>query len=54
LNIKLELSKATAIQGKKKMIHLDELEDGTWRLIFSKDLIEDFRKIKSLEIIREN
>lgn len=53
-DIVLELSKATAIQGKKKMIHFDQLEDGTWRLMFSKDLIEDFSKIKSFEIIREN
>lgn len=50
----LELSKATAIKGNKKMIHFDELDDGTWRLIFSKDMIEDFSKIKSFEIIREN
>jgi hypothetical protein len=52
----LELSKATAIKGKKRMIHLDELDDGTWRLLFSKDLVEteDFPKIKSLKIIRED
>ena len=50
----LELSKATAIQGKKRMIHLDELDDGTWRLIFSKDLIDDFSLIKSFDIIRED
>ncbi len=54
LNITLELSKATSIQGKKRMIHLDELNDGTWRLIFSKDLVDDFSKITSLKIIREN
>lgn len=53
-DIVLELSKATAIQGKKKMIHFDELDDGTWRLIFSKDMIDDFSKIKSFEIIRED
>lgn len=50
----LELSKATAINVDKKMIHLDELEDGTYRLIFSKSLIDDFSKIKSLKIIRED
>ena len=56
LDIVLELSKATAIKGKKRMIHLDELDDGTWRLLFSKDLVEveDFPKIKSLKIIRED
>jgi hypothetical protein len=52
-DIVLELSKASAIQGKKRMIHLDELEDGTWRLIFSKDLVSDFSEIESLNIIRE-
>jgi len=36
------------------MIHFDELDDGTWRLIFSKDMIDDFSKIKSFEIIRED
>lgn len=50
----LELSKATSIGVDKKMIHLDELEDGTYRLIFSKSLIDDFSKIKSLKIIRED
>ncbi len=50
----LELSKATAIAGNKKMIHFDELPDGTWRLMFSRDMIDDFSKIKSFEIIREN
>lgn len=53
-DLTLELSKATSIQGKKKMIHFDELEDGTWRLIFSKDMISDFSLIKSFEIIRED
>lgn len=53
-DIVLELSKATAIKGKSKMIHFDELDDGTWRLIFSKDMIDDFSKIKSFEIIRED
>ena len=50
----LELSKATRIKTKKNMIHFDELEDGTWRLMFSGDMIDDFSKIKSFEIIREN
>lgn len=50
----MELSKATRLKTKKNMIHFDQLEDGTWRLMFSGDLIEDFSKIKSFEIIREN
>ncbi len=54
LDIELELSKATAITVDKKMIHLDELPDGTFRLIFSKSLVDDFSKIKGLTIIRED
>jgi hypothetical protein len=51
----LELSKATAIRKTQaKMIHLDQLKDGSWRLIYNEDLIPDFTKVKSLKIIRED
>ena len=50
----LELSKATAVKTDQNMIHLDELPDGTWRLIYNGNLIPDFTKIKSLKIIRED
>lgn len=53
----LVLSKATAIkQGKvpKKMIHLDELPDGTWRLIYSEDIVLDWSKVEALRMVREN
>ena len=53
-DIELELSKATALDIDKKMIHFDELPDGTWRLMFSKSVVDDFSKIKLFEIIREN
>lgn len=49
----LELSKVTAVKTTQRMIHLDELPDGTWRLIYNGNHIPDFTKIKSLEIIRE-
>jgi hypothetical protein len=49
----LELSKVTAIKTDKRMIHLDELPDGTWRLIFNGNMIPDFTKIEVMEIIRE-
>lgn len=52
-NIVLELSKATAVKTRQRMIHLDELPDGTWRLIYNGDHIPDFSKIKALRIIRE-
>lgn len=53
-DIVLELSKVTAVKTKQRMIHLDELNDGTWRLIYNGDHIPDFSKITNLEIIRED
>ena len=48
----LVLSKATSVRTSKKMIHFDQLADGTWRLIYNEDLIPDFSKVKSLKILR--
>lgn len=51
--IVLELSKATAVRTSQRMIHFDELPDGTWRLIYNGEMIEDFSKIECLKIVRE-
>lgn len=53
-NVVLELSKATSVKTNKGMIHLDELDDGTWRLIYNGNIIPDFSLIESFKIIREN
>jgi len=53
-DIELVLSKATAVRTSKNMIHLDELADGTWRLIYNGNMIPDFSKIKALTIVRED
>jgi len=50
----LELSKATAIKVDKQMIHIDQLPDGTWRLIYSTSLIPDITQLKAITIIRED
>ena len=52
--IELELSKATAVKTTKQMIHLDQLPDGTWRLIYNSNLIPDFTKVKAFTIVRED
>lgn len=50
----LELSKVAGVKLKDRgMIHFDQLDDGTWRLIYNTDMIPDFTKITSFEIIRE-
>lgn len=53
-DIILELSKVTAVRTKQRMIHLDELPDGTWRMIYNGEHIPDFTKISEFKIIRED
>ena len=50
----LELSKVTAVRTSKEMIHLDQLDDGTWRLIYNENLIPDIQKVRAFNIIRED
>ena len=50
----LELSKVTGVRTDKNMIHLDQLSDGTWRLIYNSKMIPDFSKVLGLKIIRED
>lgn len=53
-DIVLELSKATAVKTNKGMVHFDQLDDGTWRLIYNKNIIPDFSLIESFTVIRED
>lgn len=53
-DITLELSKVTAVRTTQRMIHLDELPDGTWRMIYNGEHIPDFTKIEAFKIIRED
>ena len=51
----LELSKYTIINNDGfKGIHIDQLEDGTYRLLIGNSLIDDFSKVESLRIVRED
>ena len=52
--IELEITKAVAVQSPKKMFNLEELPDGSHRLIWSKSLCENFSEIKEINIIRED
>jgi hypothetical protein len=52
----LVLSKVTGIKLKKRkrsMIYLDEMSDGTWRLIYDENMIPDLSKIESIDILRD-
>jgi hypothetical protein len=51
----LVLSKAACIHTfNVGTLMLDQLKDGTWRLIWSDGLIEDFTKVAGFEIRRED
>lgn len=50
----LELSKAVSIKTEKPTINLEQLKDGSYRLIYTECLIDDFSKVNNLEIIRED
>lgn len=49
----LEISKATALKTKKQMIHMDQLPDGTWRLVWTEGIIPDMSVLKGFFIARE-
>ena len=34
----LDLSKVTSVRTSKEMLHLDKLDDGTWRMIYNENL----------------
>lgn len=49
----LEISKAAKIKLKNdSFIHLDKLQDGTWRLLYTEDV--DISKIDCLKMLRED
>jgi hypothetical protein len=50
----LELSKATSIKADIGILHLDRLDNGTWRLTFSDSICKEFSEIDSFNMIREN
>ena len=49
----LELSKATGVKVEKGFINLEELKDGTWRLVWNELLIPDFSQVVSWVVKRE-
>jgi hypothetical protein len=50
----LELSKVTAVDVPHKMFIIEQLKDGSYRLVYSKSMLEDIAELKGLEIVRQN
>lgn len=53
-DVVLELSKVVMIRNTLQMINLDQLKDGTWRLIYSEGTIPDITQVEGFKIIRED
>lgn len=54
-DVVLELSKVTRINHADfKSIHIDKLDDGTYRMIYSGELIEEIKNVEGFKIIRED
>lgn len=52
---KKEISRVTEInlsEGRRNFIHMDEMEDGTWRLTYTKGAVDNFPRVKSFDILR--
>lgn len=42
------------VDGSSKDLSLEQLNDGTYRLLWTEDIVKEFKDIKGFEIIREN
>lgn len=51
--IDMPIKVATKINTEGGMFHVDEMKDGNYRLIVSKDFIDNMRDFESLYMIRE-
>lgn len=51
----LVISKVAKVKLQNdSFIHLDQLKDGTWRLLYTENLIPDFTKVQALTVVRED
>ena len=49
INKEVVLSKSTGLKIKKHLWHLDELDDGTYRIQYNNEMIPDHTKLKSID-----
>ena len=53
----LSITQAVSMKTSKEndsRIYLEQLNDGSYRLLWSEDIVPEFKDIKGLEVIREN
>ena len=52
--VELKITKACAITTDKLMFNIEQMKDGSFKLIWSKSLCENFSELDKLEIVRED
>ena len=55
--VDLPITVATKVKltdAGKQFIHIDQLKDGNWRLVFTSGVVDDWSKVESLLMIRED
>lgn len=52
LNKKLNLSKITEVKVKRNFMEIEELPDGTYRLIYSTPFIDDITRVTGFNLVR--
>ena len=48
----LPLSKATLVKSTMPFLHVDQLKDGTFRLVWGESLVKDFSQVEGIDILR--
>lgn len=51
LGVEFEVSKFTVVHVHKRFFHLDELEDGTWRIQVSSAFFEHLDRLESISLL---
>ena len=50
----LELGKVVSIDTKYEVITIERMPNGKWRLVYSKNIIDDISKVSGFKILRED
>lgn len=54
-NRELVITKVTELKlSGKEMLHLDKLDDGTWRLVYTSNVISNLKELEALVVVRED
>ena len=53
LGTEVEVSRVVELDVERPFLYVEPLADGTFRLTYSKALVEDIRRVEAIRIVRE-